>query len=379
MNTAVAIPNRMESLSLARNRHAWPNITLVTAIFLLYSGGLALLMSNYSWLSIAAAIAMLSQSMIWSWYLSHDCAHRLVSKRDSVSLTLGEFLGLINGMAYTPFSAYRLDHLRHHVDKVDLLGTDLRAIVRTWPRSVTWLFSGLEMLYIPVFFYVIKWRLICDVLALGTARERLRVGMCLALYSALFYQLLNASVAALAALFIAVFARIHLTRFVDAFQHTYDQIDPDSPYELARSRAYECRNTFSLPVARKRTWLNVLILNFGFHYAHHLVPSCPWYALPKLDRLVANEVNFGVHRYPRETEINFFDLVSTYHAHRVRRIFDTQEGDAYDDAGHFSLRDVGFLTHKRVMPMTTLDTSACATSPVPTPTNSSDNSCTYFQ
>lgn len=347
METATVHPNRKEAFALARKRSAWPNALLGAAIFAFYVEGIALLAYSSSWLSFAVAVAVLSQSMVWSWYLAHDCAHRLVSKRDEINLAMGEFLGLITGMAYTPFSTYRAEHFRHHADKIDLLGADLQAIVGQWPRSIVWLLSGLEKLYIPVFFYVIKWRMIRDLAVVGTARERLRLGFCLVLYLTLFLYLLSASAAALAGLLLASFVRIHLTRFVDAFQHTYDQIDPDSPLEHVRSRAYELNNTFSLPLARKHAWMNLLILNFGYHNAHHSVPSCPWYALPKLDCILASAETSAGQPVGRESAVTFRDLVTAYHVHRVHRIFDLHEGDAYDDQGVFSLRNfTGAYTDK---------------------------------
>lgn len=338
---------RHTAFAIARDRYAWPNVILVVAILTFYAGGIALLATVHSPVAIVLAIALLSQSMIWSWYLVHDCAHQLVSKRRLVNVCLGEMLSLINGVAYAPFESYPLDHLRHHSGKIDLLGTDLGEIAKRWPRMVTCILLTLEALYIPVFFYVIKWRTVMECIVVGTFGERLRVAGCLAVYGALFHLLLSASAAALAALFAASFVRIHVARFVDTFQHSYDQIDPAVPGDKVRTREYELHNTFSLPVARKWVALNSLILNFGFHCAHHVVPSCPWYALPKLDRLL-HQASGADHQYgARETGVSFLDLLRSYHRNRVDRIFDTNEGNPYDQDGCFSLREfTGAYTDK---------------------------------
>ncbi len=338
---------RHTAFAIARDRYAWPNMILVAAILAFYGGGIVLLATVHSPVAIVLAIALLSQSMIWSSYLAHDCAHQLVSKRRLVNEYLGEMLSLITGITYTPFESYRLDHLRHHSGKIDLLGADLGEIAKRWPWVVTRILLTLEALYIPVFFYVIKWRTIRECIVVGTLGERFRVAGCLVMYGALFHLLLSASAASLAALFAASFVRIHVARFVDTFQHSYDQINPAVPEDKGRTREYELHNTFSLPVARKWVALNSLILNFGFHCAHHVVPSCPWYALPKLDRLL-HQASGADHQYgARETGVSLFDLLRSYHRNRVDRIFDTDEGNPYDRDGRFSLREfTGAYTDK---------------------------------
>tara|TARA_X000001036_G_scaffold422574_1_gene445638 strand:+ start:115 stop:555 length:441 start_codon:yes stop_codon:yes gene_type:complete len=81
---------------------------------------------------------------------------------------------------------------------------------------------------------------------------------------------------------------ISVLRFMDSLQHDY-------PYHLTLfnentqppnkgDSVWEQEHTFSNVISWKYTWPNWLVLNFGFHNAHHARPTAPWYTLPKLHR-----------------------------------------------------------------------------------------------
>jgi fatty acid desaturase len=138
---------------------------------------------------------------------------------------------------------------------------------------------------------------------------------------------------------VAVFARIHCIRFFDAFQHIFEHGD------LARrSRhggwTYEQRHTFSFPVFEKLRFLNLLTLNFGYHNAHHAVPHCPWYNLPRLDamlrRLSGEQDASGQYPY-QPAQASVWGLLKSYHKHRTLRLFAAEPDAAYDEDGRFSL------------------------------------------
>jgi fatty acid desaturase len=140
----------------------------------------------------------------------------------------------------------------------------------------------------------------------------------------------------------AVAIRINCVRFVDAFQHTYDHVPAEIP-KREPDRVFEQRNTFSFPVARRYTFLNLLILNFGFHNAHHAVMTCPWYNLRKLDDVLDMARSGGAlpsgHEYDRHS-ISFTVLLRRYHADRTSRITAGDSGTAYDAEAEmaFSMR-----------------------------------------
>jgi fatty acid desaturase len=133
--------------------------------------------------------------------------------------------------------------------------------------------------------------------------------------------------------------RVHCIRFVDAFQHSYVQVAADQATPT-KGRRYEQHHTFSFPVARRFRGLNLLILNFGYHNAHHALPSCPWYNLPALDSLImstdGSELDDGEPAPPAH-QVSFVELLRGYHRHRRYRITTTDEGQAYDDALQFSM------------------------------------------
>ncbi len=95
-----------------------------------------------------------------------------------------------------------------------------------------------------------------------------------------------------------------------------------------RDRAHEQANTFSNLVSQRYPWLNLLILNFSYHNAHHELMKCPWYNLPALDRTLF--------RGDEPHYIPLPKLVRNYHRFRVSRIFSGQ-GSARDAAGNPSL------------------------------------------
>jgi hypothetical protein len=77
-------------------------------------------------------------------------------------------------------------------------------------------------------------------------------------------------------------------------------------------------------VSKRYWWLNLLLLNFGYHNAHHELMKCPWYSLHELDKelYTGEEVHY----------ITLPQLLWNYHRFRVSRIFSGQ-GLAVSDAG----------------------------------------------
>jgi hypothetical protein len=77
-------------------------------------------------------------------------------------------------------------------------------------------------------------------------------------------------------------------------------------------------------VSKRYWWLNLLLLNFGYHNAHHELMKCPWYSLHELDKelYTGEEVHY----------ITLPQLLWNYHRFRVSRIFSGQ-GQAVSNAG----------------------------------------------
>ena len=105
-------------------------------------------------------------------------------------------------------------------------------------------------------------------------------------------------------------------RFLDAFQHTYEVYASHSLEAAAadprRDLRYEYENTYSNLAQRALAWLNVLVLNFPYHNAHHVRPSVPWYRLPALHRSLYGKQDRQV--------ITCRNLAASFHRHRVARV-----------------------------------------------------------
>jgi hypothetical protein len=97
-----------------------------------------------------------------------------------------------------------------------------------------------------------------------------------------------ASPVALALYVVAYLLFVLAARFADAFHHTFELMVVDN-YAHAYGppagfdRAYEDANTFSNLLSRRWPLLNLLVLNFSYHNAHHVKPGIPWHRLPALD------------------------------------------------------------------------------------------------
>src|SRR5690606_39101701 len=112
-------------------------------------------------------------------------------------------------------------------------------------------------------------------------------------------------------------------RLGDAFHHTFDRVVvPDYGLDFGpppgKDRAYEQANTFTNPLSRRWPALNLLVLNFAFHNAHHDKPGVPWHRLPALDqRLYGSDAR---------QVVPLRRLLADFHRHRVGRLFDRGRG-----------------------------------------------------
>jgi fatty acid desaturase len=135
-----------------------------------------------------------------------------------------------------------------------------------------------------------------------------------------------------------------ILRFMDAVQHTYEVFASRSLESAAtdprRDLRYEYENTYSNLLAEHWWWLNVLLLNFPYHNAHHVRPGVPWYRLPALHRSLFGD------RDPQMIPCR--DLLASYHRHRVARVLAENYGSvsAAGDraAGFLGAVGVSFLT-----------------------------------
>ncbi|MBX9630083.1 MAG: fatty acid desaturase, partial [Burkholderiales bacterium] len=115
----------------------------------------------------------------------------------------------------------------------------------------------------------------------------------------------------------------------DAFQHTYDAFavleGGDIPNDKVRDRDYEQANTYSNLASLSHPMLNLLLLNFPYHNAHHERPIVPWHELPKLHEQLFPDDYRQV--------IPMVELLKGYHRDRIRRIVSDDYGHVGDGPG----------------------------------------------
>jgi hypothetical protein len=202
----------------------------------------------------------------------------------------------------------------------------------------------------------------------------LRVLTVLALRTALFGLLAWVSPAALLGYALAYLLFLHVMRFMDVHQHTYEVWEtlerPRRPADDRFDRDYEHRNTYSNLISARHPWLNLLVLNFGYHNAHHVRPTAPWYRLPRLHAELFGETasapNLAAGRTSEASRASdsargprlrpagadrgqllpFGRLLRAYHRYRVPRVLngDPPGMDVGDGRDFIGVVGVSFLT-----------------------------------
>ena len=114
---------------------------------------------------------------------------------------------------------------------------------------------------------------------------------------------------------------IIVLRFVDGLEHDYPyrtNLFTDEVSEHKGDLAWEQEHTFSPILSWRYPFLNWIILNFGFHNAHHAKPTAPWFDLPQLHHeLFGNDP---------QTVIKLAPQLKMYHRYRTYRIFHDAPG-----------------------------------------------------
>jgi fatty acid desaturase len=256
-----------------------------------------------------------------SAYLIHECIHETLFTTHAAHRRLGTLLGALNGGCYAGFEELRKKHLHHHADVVDPVNLDLPPLLqRRWPRL--WrLTLGLEWLHVPA---IELWlRAYTIVRPFCEARWRAQRGRVAAVTAARLagYATLLALSPRAALLYVAggLLGLIGL-RLLDAFHHSFElAVLPDYDGPLGplpgHDRAYEHGHTFSNLLSTRWPLLNVLLLNFVFHNAHHVKPGVPWHRLPALERRLYGD-DRGHWRPVRA-------LLADFHRYRIARVVDS--------------------------------------------------------
>lgn len=292
-----------------------------------YCGAIALLLLSNIWLNILGVV-LLTHCLVISAYLAHEFMHGTIFTDMKWNAVGGNIMLWLNGGCYAKFRDLAQEHIAHHVNRVDFAAFDLPAFINNLPAPIRGLILALEWLYFPVISFLLQWRAIfAPFWNQKRQDERLRITLILAVRGLLFTVLGLVSLKALGLYFLAYIGMITVLRYIDAFQHTYEAF-PVGVSLPKRDRTYEQSNTFSNLFSRRYWWLNLLLLNFGYHNAHHELMKCPWHNLHELDTklFTGEEAHY----------VNLSQLIANYHQFRISRIFSGQ-GKGIDEQGSFQL------------------------------------------
>jgi fatty acid desaturase len=269
----------------------------------------------------AAGVLLCAHAMILAAYLIHEAAHQTLFARRRANALAGEAMNFIAGSAYASFERIRHMHIRHHLDRADLTCFDFKGLLRRRP-GVRRTLQVLEWAYVPATEVLMHWQVIGRAFGVASQRRHLpRVAAMLAVRLGSLTLLGSWSLKALFLYLLAAALLLHVLNFFDAFHHTFEQyfVAADEPVPTAgRDRRYEQDNTYSNVISRRLPWLNLLVLNFGYHNAHHHRPSMPWYRLRALHRDLYGEEGGGM--------LPLAELLRTWHRNRVRRVLSDDYG-----------------------------------------------------
>jgi fatty acid desaturase len=307
--------------SLQRVMSAWPNWLAIGYVLAAWPGGVWLL-TRAEWGANVAGVLLAAHALIFSAYLIHDCAHHAIFSGASANDRLGVLMSWINGACLADYGRLKKKHLRHHSDRLDVVTFDYRAALNRAPLLVRRGVLGLEWAYVPTVELMMRGMIVAKPFSSGTRAEQLRVTLMLSIRVALFTALAVISPKAVLLYALSYVLFITVLRFLDAFQHTYEVFASQSlqaaPADPRRDLRYEYENTYSNLLAERWWWLNLLVLNFPYHNAHHVRPGMPWYRLRHLHRALYAEKDQQV--------ITCRELLRSYHRHRVARVLAADYG-----------------------------------------------------
>ena len=289
-------------------------------------------------------MVLTAHTLISSAYLIHECVHHTLFEGLRPNDRLGVLLSWLNGACLADYQRLKKKHLRHHADRLDVVTFDYRAALGATPNWIRQCALALEWAYVPVIELLMRGMIIAYPFRYGTVATRTRLVLLLAVRVAFFTALAVISIKAVLLYALSYLLFLHVLRFLDAFQHTYEVFPSHSlapaPVDPRRTRRYEYENTYSNLVSERWAWLNLLVLNFPYHNAHHERAGESWYRLPGLHRSLYGKKDQQV--------VTCRALARSYHRHRVTRVLAEDYGSVAADgeraSGFLGAVGVSFLT-----------------------------------
>lgn len=330
-------------MSLLRYKDGlWPNLWALLYVVFAYFGGWAQFLSNNIYL-YPLGVLLLAHGMVIAAYLIHECAHNTIFTDNKDNANLGRVLMWVTGACYGTYEEIRHKHFRHHVDKADVVAFDYRSRLQRYPVLVK-VMRALEWLYIPAVEIMMHLLVLLLPFTMQNRRHKRKLVLTVlfirgSIFAAIFY----IEPIAVPLYMVAYLLFLTVMRFMDVHQHTYEIFEtldqPRGPEARRFDHDYEQRNTFSNMISQRHPWLNLLVLNFGYHNAHHEKPTTPWYRLPALHKELFDD--------DQQQVLPFKNLLKSYHEYRVPRMLNEDEGDigSLEKGRHFvGVDGVSFLT-----------------------------------
>ena len=272
-----------------------------------------------SWFINVPAALLLAHGMIIAAYMIHECGHNMVFNDGRHNAYLGRLMSWLCGAAYGTYEDMRYKHFRHHVDNDDVVWFDYDDFFRRHP-FMTQVTRVLEWFYIPAHDLIMHGVMVLTSFVIPQRREQRTRNIAVILIRGGVFVALLIFVPKVAMLYVlAYLIMMHVLRFMDSVQHDYgynttlfEYVKPPHKGDIE----WEQEHTFSNPVSLRFPGLNWLVLNFGYHNAHHKDMNLPFYRLPELHReLTGNDL---------ARVIPLWSQLQLYHRNRVSRIYNSQ-------------------------------------------------------
>jgi len=320
----------------------WPNLLAMSYVLAGYIGGLLLLLSPVQALNFIGVL-IFSHSMVIAAYLLHECAHNSIFRKNKYHRWLGEVLLWICGSSYSNYDDVRHKHVRHHTDKGDVVSFDYRKRIKNYPVLLKIIIT-LECLYIPaVEFMMHLLVIILPFIKPERKHRRPRIFVMLILRVSFFIALAQISLKILLLYPLSYMIFLIVMRFMDVHQHTYVLYETlDSPRGVEAKqfdRKFEYKNTYSNLLSVKHPWINLLVLNFSYHNAHHQQPGRPWHHLPELHKELYGD--------DCDQVLSIKALLKSYYRNRKSRVLNEDQINMsvkHDEEGFIGVDGVSFLT-----------------------------------
>jgi len=259
--------------------------TAVTYAIGAYALGIAGLFHSALLLN-AAATLLLAHAMTISAYLIHECGHNMIFRRHRNNAMLGRVMSWLCGAAYGTYEDMRYKHFRHHVDNDDVVWFAFDTFFERHPIATS-IIRVLEWFYIPAHDLIMHGIMVFTSFVIPQRRDqRIRNVAVIMVRGGIFVTVAILFPRAALLYVVAYLIMMHILRFMDSVQH------------------------------ERFPRLNWLVLNFGYHNAHHADMNLPFYRLPALHAEISGNDAASV--------IPFWSQLKLYHHNRVSRVYNPQ-------------------------------------------------------